>query len=266
MFIQPCFPSLYKRLIGLSIALMSFIPSKASPPPPINTGDVYITIKNSSLSVSKLFGLIQQQSPVVFAYDETEVNLSQKVTLKTGTQLLDILLESISLQTDLSFTQKQNSILVSSKKDLPVKGTVKDPSGNPLNGATITVKGTTTSVITDADGNFSINVPENAVLIISYVGYRTQEIPVNNRSEISVALEDTDAKMNELIVVGYQTQRRGEITGAVSTVNVAGLSKLPVGTVDQALQGKVSGVRITQHTGQPGEGVASKNKGSRNDQ
>ena len=144
---------------------------------------------------------------------------------------------------------------------IPVKGIVRDAKGIPLSGATVNVKGTKTSVQTDAGGNFSLSIPEDAILIISFVGYISQEISVNGRTDLQINIEELSKSMNEVVVIGYQTQRRSELTGAVSVVDVSGLSKLPVGGVDQALQGKASGVRITQSTGQPGEGVVVRIRG-----
>ena len=271
MFIQRCLSSLYMRLICLTIALTSFATVNVSAAQPLDFGEVYITIKDSNTKLSELFGLIQKQSEFVFAYDESEVNLSQKIIIKTGVQLLSDLLETISRQTGLLFTQKQKSILVNKRSNLvrkavnqtamPVKGVVRDAAGVALSGVSISVKGSKIVVLTDATGNFVVDVAEDAVLIITNVGYKTQEIKVAGRNSLQVVMEETSKNLNEVVIVGYQSQKRSDLTGAVSVVNIAGLSKLPVGTVDQALQGKVSGVRITQSTGQPGEGVVVRIRG-----
>ena len=240
--------------------------------PPSDFDEVYITIKNSNGRLEQFFELIRKQTSFVFAYDENEVNLSHKLKLLSGKWLLSELLNNISLQTGLQFTQSKSTILVSrkivalqtreeNKKITPVKGTVKDASGNPLGGATVSVKGTKTSVQTDAEGNFVVIALENDVLIVSYIGYKSQEIAVNGRSLVDVNIEELTKGLNEVVVVGYQSQKRSDITGAVSVVNVSGVSKLPVGFADQALQGKAAGVRITQSTGQPGEGVAIRIRG-----
>jgi len=234
--------------------------------------EVSINVKSSKASLLQFFELIQKQSSYFLLYDQNEINRNHKLTLQTNQQLLSELLKIASRQTGLQFTRKQSTILVSIKATEaqagniglempPVKGIVRDPVGNLLGGATITVKGTSISVQTDASGSFSLNVPDNAVLVISYVGFKTQEISVNGRTLLEITLEEVDKSMNEVVVVGYQTHRRGDLTGAVSVVNVSGLVKLPVGGVDQALQGKVSGMRVTQSTGQPGEGVSVRIRG-----
>ena len=271
MLIKRCLPSLKKGLFTLFITFSAIIPSKANNLLQKDPADVFITIKNSNENVSKLFVVIQDQSLFVFAYDETEVDLSQTVKLKTGSQTLASLIKSVSYQTDLSFVQKQNTFLVN-KKTLQqqkavnqslyiIKGSIKDAGGTALSGVTVSIKGSSKSVLTGNDGAFSIEVAEDAVLIISHVGFATQEVPVNGRSSIAVILEELSKNLNEVVVIGYQSQKRSDINGSISVVNVAGLSKLPVGTVDQALQGKASGVRITQSTGQPGEGVTVRIRG-----
>ena len=205
-------------------------------------------------------------------YDENEVNLSLNLKLLTGTQPLLGLLDNISRQTGIKFTLIKSTILVSNQstalkntqevqKFLPVKGTVIDESGNPLPGATISVKGTKTSVQTDADGNFSINAPDNAILIVSYTGYKLQEIAVNGQSVLKVNMSKLTKGLDEVVVVGYQSQKRSTISGAVTTVNVEDVSKIPIGFADQALQGQASGVRVTQSTGQPGDGIAMRIRG-----
>lgn len=233
--------------------------------------DVYVTIKESKASLAELFKLIQRQTELVFIYDDNEIDPGYPLNLPTGDQRLSSLLDNISAQTGLLFTQKQNNILVSkqtvlSRKKIsftaiPVKGSVKDAAGLPLSGATITVKGTQITVQTDREGNFSMSIPDSAVLVISFVGYLTQEITANNESIFQISMDAADKSLNEVVVVGYQSRKRSELTGAISVINVSDLSKQPVGGVDQALQGKASGVRITQSSGQPGEGIAIRIRG-----
>ena len=259
-----------KVTIVVCFLLMNSDAAKAYPKN--HADEIYITVKTSNNTLLQFFKLVESQTTFFFAYDENEVNVSQKMILATGQRLLNPLLDSISMQTGLKFTQKNLTIIVSdesngvnahkaNEKFLAVKGTVKDAGGNPLGGATVSIKGTNTSVLTDAEGNFSINALDNSVLIISFVGYKSQEVAVNGQLILLVNIEELNKSLNEVVVVGYQTQKRSELTGAVSIINVSGLSKLPVGNVDQALQGKASGVRITQSTGQPGEGVTIRIRG-----
>ncbi len=136
--------------------------------------------------------------------------------------------------------------------DLTVIGKVTDDEGAPLPGVTVTLKGTTTATGTDINGNYRINVPnENAVLVYSFIGYVSKTVPVEGKTVLNVQLTATNKTLNEVVVVGYGTQKRANVTGAVSTVSGKTLNALPVGGVDQALQGRVAGLTVTNN-GSPG--------------
>ncbi|RYE26735.1 MAG: TonB-dependent receptor [Sphingobacteriaceae bacterium] len=134
-----------------------------------------------------------------------------------------------------------------------ITGTVTDETGSPLIGVTVKVKGSGTGQSTDANGRFRISAPDaNSVLVFSYVGYTTQEVAVNNRTDITVQLvKASTSNLNEVLVVGYGTQRRATVTGAISSVSARTISALPVAGVDQALQGRVAGLTVVNN-GPPG--------------
>jgi TonB-linked SusC/RagA family outer membrane protein len=136
-------------------------------------------------------------------------------------------------------------------QDGSVTGIVTDSDGVPLPGASVVVKGTTTGMQTDFDGNFAINADSNAILIFSYVGFATQEIPVNAQSSINVSLMADAAALDEVVVLGYATQTRGDLTGAVSSVNISEATKAPIVNAAEALEGRVSGVSVVNNA-QPG--------------
>ena len=132
-----------------------------------------------------------------------------------------------------------------------VKGVVRDAMG-PTAGATVVQKGTNNGTITDLDGNFTISVPSNAVLVFSFVGLDTQEVPVAGKKFIEVTLSGNE-ELEEVVVVGYGTQKKSDITGSVASVDKARLSKLPVTNVLQAVQGATAGVTISQGSSIPGD-------------
>lgn len=133
-----------------------------------------------------------------------------------------------------------------------VDGMVTDESGKPLSGVSVQVKGTNQGMITTATGKFSLTVPEDAILSVSFVGYQTQEVAVGNKSNIVIKLKLTASGLNEVVVVGYGTQTKKDLTGAVSTVKGDDLKNLPVSNVASALQGRASGVGIVRYDGSPG--------------
>ncbi|MBW8244196.1 TonB-dependent receptor [Muricauda oceani] len=134
---------------------------------------------------------------------------------------------------------------------LTITGTVVDNFGTPLPGTNVIVKGTTNGTQTDFDGNYSITAPSDATLIFSYVGFKTIEIPVNGNATVDATMQEDAAALDEVVVTGYGSQTRGELTGSVGTVDVAEATKTPVVNAAEALQGRVAGVTITNN-GQPG--------------
>ncbi|MDT0558450.1 TonB-dependent receptor [Ichthyenterobacterium sp. W332] len=140
---------------------------------------------------------------------------------------------------------------------LDLTGNVKDKANNdPLPGVNIVVKGTSLGASTDFDGNFVLNdVPTNSVLVVSYLGYQTQEITVTNANPLDILMEEDAESLETVVVIGYGTQKKREVTGAVSTVGTEVLDELKPIKVEQALQGTVSGVNVTSQSGAPGAGL-----------
>ena len=133
-----------------------------------------------------------------------------------------------------------------------VSGTVTDADGVPLPGASVVEKGTSNGTQTDFDGNYSIEVASGATLVFSYVGFKTVESVFSLESRIDISLEEDASRLDEVIVTGYGTQTRGEITGAVASLEVEDAVKLPVANAAELLQGRVTGVTVT-NTGTPGD-------------
>lgn len=138
-----------------------------------------------------------------------------------------------------------------------VTGNVADVTGEPLIGATVIEKGTTNGTITDIDGSYSLSVEEDATLVFSYVGYRDQEIEVGGQSVINAALPLDAAQLDEVVVTGYGSQKKANLTGSVGVVDAATIEARPITSASQALQGQVSGVWINQASGEPGQDGAT---------
>ncbi|WP_026462106.1 SusC/RagA family TonB-linked outer membrane protein [Adhaeribacter aquaticus] len=138
----------------------------------------------------------------------------------------------------------------------PVKGKVTSSDGEGLPGVTVIVKGTTTGTTTAPDGSFTLDVPEKAgTLVFSYIGYTSQEKAYTGPATFNVVLSDDAKALQELVVVGYGTQRREDVTGAISSITAAQIEKTPVTTLDQALQGRSAGVQVTNNDASPGAGI-----------
>lgn len=148
--------------------------------------------------------------------------------------------------------------------DLIIQGTILDAkSGESIIGATIVIKGTTTGTISDNDGNFTISVPDtSAVLVFSFIGYKKQEISVGNQRKIIVHLEEESKELEEVVVIGYGTQKKVDLMGAVSTVSSKDITSIPVTDVTQAIQGRAAGVDVVSNSGSPGSAMSIKIRGT----
>src|SRR6478735_3023628 len=143
-----------------------------------------------------------------------------------------------------------------------VSGIISDQNGVPLEKATIKAKGVKAQAISDANGRFRLAVPEQANAIeISYVGMKPVTVSIDGKETVLVTLNVADSKLNEVVVIGYGTVRRSDVSSAVSSVKAKDLKDLPVAGIDQAIQGKVAGVTVTNNSGQPGGGVSVKVRG-----
>ncbi|RZK59760.1 MAG: TonB-dependent receptor, partial [Hymenobacter sp.] len=160
-------------------------------------------------------------------------------------------------------TSRAGSSAATAPQDVPVAGRVTQPNGEGLPGVTVLVKGTTIGTTTGADGSFSLNVPENSTLVFSSIGFKTQELPVTGASSnLAIRLSDDAQSLNEVVVVGYGTQTRQEVTTAVTSVGAAALARQPVAGFDQALQGQAAGVQVTAPSGAPGAGINVRVRGN----
>lgn len=134
---------------------------------------------------------------------------------------------------------------------ITVTGTVTDNTGEPVIGASVVEKGTTNGTITDFDGNFSLSLQQNATLVLSYIGMRTQEVPVQGKTRINVELQDDAQELDEVVVIGYGTVKRKDLTGSVASVSADAIASVPVASAVEAIAGKLAGVQITTTEGSP---------------
>ena len=144
-----------------------------------------------------------------------------------------------------------------------VKGVVKDTDGQTVIGASVLQKGTLNGITTDSDGAFQLTVPSNATLQVSFIGYKTVEVAVNNRTTINVTLEEDREMLEETVVIGYGTAKRSDVTGSISSVSQEVLRQIPAGNITQALQGRIAGVEFRQTSNSPGATSRIRIRGTR---
>ncbi|MBS1668084.1 MAG: TonB-dependent receptor [Bacteroidetes bacterium] len=167
------------------------------------------------------------------------------------------------LLTMLALSLTSTTVLIA--QNLTVKGIVKDAEGKPIEGASVLIKGTSKGANTGADGSFSIvlNAPNNT-LEISSVGFKTQNVAVKGRTTINVTLEEARSQLSDVVVVGYGTQKKSDITGAISSVRNKEFKDQPVSNLAQSIQGKVAGILVTTPSGTPGAGLLVSVRGANN--
>ncbi|WP_162852708.1 SusC/RagA family TonB-linked outer membrane protein [Dinghuibacter silviterrae] len=224
-----------------------------------------IRLNKKTLSLGSLFSAVEAQTSVRFAYDASELNVNEPIALPAKNIELKDLLSEISKQSGASFEWSKNVVTVIPPKKSPepetklvvtetgVSGKVVDKGGQPIEGAVIVIKGTGKGTTTDAGGNFKIDARPGDVLEISSVGYKKAEVRVTNATSISVVLNELKIALNDVVVVGYGTQKKTNLTGAVGVVKMDDMETRPLTNSGQALQGTVSGVYALQASGKPGD-------------
>ncbi|NLD22040.1 MAG: SusC/RagA family TonB-linked outer membrane protein, partial [Bacteroidales bacterium] len=148
-------------------------------------------------------------------------------------------------------------------QNITVKGIVKDANGQSVIGASVLQKGTLNGSTTDVDGAFQLLVPSNATLQVSFIGYKTVELAVNNRSTINITLEEDSELLEETVVIGYGTAKKSDVTGSISSVNQETLRQIPAGDITYALQGRVAGMEMRQTSSSPGASMRIRIRGNR---
>src|SRR5690606_14771961 len=163
-----------------------------------------------------------------------------------------------------NFAEELNRVHPENKveAEINVSGTITDDEGNPLPGVNIIIKGTTNGTITTIDGTYSVNVEEDATLIFSFIGYLTEEVPVEGRSQINLSLMPDIMTMNEVVVVGYGTVKREDLTGSVTTVDLKEVKDIPANSVEGLLQGRAAGLQVISSSQDPGAGATVRIRGN----
>jgi len=209
-----------------------------------------ISLKLQSVELRQVFSQIEKKSDCRFLYNDDAITLiNQKVNVYADNALVSDVLDKMFAGTNLKYKVLNDNLIVLSVKvnsipDIRITGKVTGPSGEPVPGATVRVKGGTSVISADDNGRFSILAADNAVLVFSSIGFETMEVPVDGKTELTISLKGSSQVLDQVVVVGYGTQRKRDITGAVASVNGGDIAKQPVLTATQAIQGKVAGVQI----------------------
>ena len=223
-----------------------------------------------NVTISEALEEIKQQSEYSFWYKNDEINLNEKISVKVAKQSIDQVLHGILVKQGLSYTIDDKHIIIykgeahsnMDQKEKKITGVITDQNKEPIIGANVLVKGTTNGTITDLDGKFTLQVPEQAVLEISYIGYITNEISVKDKIHLTVQLKEDAQNLDEVVVVGYGTMKKSDLTGSVSSLSTEDITRGFAMSPDMALRGKTAGVQIVTQSGQPGAGGVVRIRGN----
>lgn len=239
-----------------------------------------IEFKTNNITIGQLINEIEKQTDYLVVYSNREVNTNQKVKIQSSSNKVSNYLDEALSGTDVRYEFKNKYIVLAKKSDnnaavtstmiqpaqkqsVTVTGNIKDVDNQPIIGAAVVEAGNPShGTITDFDGNFSLSgLSANSVLQISYVGMRRQEIALNGRTSINLVMESDTELLDEVVVIGYGTLKKSDLTGAISSVDMGELGKRTTTNPAEALQGKVSGVNVQKSGGNAGSGVQIKIRG-----
>ncbi len=233
-----------------------------------------LSMEMKEATVEEVLSSIENQSEFYFLYSNKLVDVNRKVSFRVKNNRISTILDHLFADTDIGYVVQGRQIILSPNDMLTgqdplspqqgpeISGRVTDQEGASLPGATIAVKGTSTGTVTGVDGNYSIEVENTDVtLVFSFIGYLPKEVVVGNQTIINITLIEDIAELEEVVVIGYGVQKKSVVTGAISSVKAEELVMRPVASPEQALQGKVSGVVITQNTGAPGSAMTVRIRG-----
>ena len=220
-----------------------------------------ITISGNNKTLLNIFGEIEKQSGLSISYNQTKLDVNRKIGQNFDNQNLSSVMADILKGTDFTYRIEGNYIIITSapisskNESKKISGIVLDETGQPIIGTNVIVKGSTNGVISDLNGSFTLEVPLGSKLQISYIGYQTKEITVDgNKTNLTVQLNEDSQALDEVVVVGYGTEKKVNVIGSIAQINGEKLQNRSSPMLSNALTGQMSGVTVIQRSGRPGQG------------
>ena len=236
-----------------------------------------ITINLDNVTIEEVFNKIETLSDFKFFYNHNKIDIKRRVTVNVNKKSISDILKKLFLDSNTSFVVKNKQIILKTKEIKSIRSEIKpnevqektltgivlDDAGIPLAGATVIVKGSSTGTTTDFDGKFSLNVKDdNPILVISYLGFTSAEVVTDGLDDISVQLVSESSNLDEVVIIGYGSIRKGDVSTAVGIVDADDLKSQLTTGFDQAISGKVAGVQVLQTSGSPGGNISIRVRGN----
>ncbi|WP_258103926.1 TonB-dependent receptor [Marinoscillum sp. MHG1-6] len=260
-------------LVVYAFIINALLASEGNAQRVLSVKEAKISLTAEGINLEKAFKLIEKNSDYVFVYNRENLDNEIKLSLQARENTVESLLMDISKQANVGFKQVNNRISVKSHQtdgievvieQTPISGRVTDESGEGLPGATVLVKGTNVGTVTDFDGYYNLNISAGSdlLLTVSFVGYQSVEVPINGQTELNVTLKPDFTSLEEVVVVGYGSIQKKDLTGAVASVGNRELTKVGATSPMGALQTNIAGVDISPRTGTVGSGFTIQIRGA----
>ncbi len=243
--------------IGLILTMSSLFATN------INSQVARVNIKAQGASVLNILEIIEKQTDYLFVYDKNEIDLNRKVSINANNQMVAEVLSEIFGNSSIIYAKEGSNIMLMHKSMIvqqqKLTGTVTDATNfEPIIGANVVIEGTTLGTVTDINGKFSLEIAKaDAVLVVTYLGFNSEHVSINGQSNLNIKLVPDITKLDEVVVIGYGTQKRTTLSGSVSTLKGSEIASAPVANVTNSLAGHIPGLIAYSNSSEPGNDKAN---------
>ena len=232
--------------------------------------NVKMSLDMENTTVHDVINAIEKKGNFYFTYNLNQVNVNRKVSIKVENKTINQILDRLFSKSGIDYKIENRHIVLykqatpeveAVKQQKSINGIVADEQGEPIIGASVLEKGTTNGTITDLDGRFTLSIGKGTELIVSYVGYTTKTVKIGNQSTIKIVLIEDTKTLDEVVVIGYGTQKKSDVSGSVTSVSGDKLSKIPTANAEMALQGMAPGLSVNFGSGAAGSSATLQVRG-----
>ena len=268
-------PALKKILSIMRLTVLFLVVCSLSISATVYSQTTKLSLNVQDQSIKEILYLIENKSNFRFIYESGKINLDKKVSIQVEEETVEIVLKQLFKNEGVDYEITDNNLILINPVEKPnknyqnqfpqkrlISGIVKDERGEPVIGANVVEKGTTNGTVTDLEGKYRLEVLSLAILQVSYIGYNTKEVKVNGKDILNISLAENTEYLDEVVVIGYGTVKKSDLTGSVASIKNDAIMDLPSNNISQALQGRIPGVQIQQNSGEPGANMQIRIRGA----